>query len=224
MGKLIGLHSEKHTPMQLDVRKAELSDCKFLAQIVINSESTGFEIVTFQKMFELGEEEMLETLTTVLSNDTGGHPLSFKSYYIALKDGVKCGAFSSYIEGVHGDSNLLMANALISKMDRALVMKGFIYSKQHSEVIIPKAPGFRQIDCVATLKEYRGMGVFRAIYDFAHNDLSPQALSGTEIQVWKNNPAVLVYKKFGYSIQEEYPSKSDSNKTKLLMRKLTNEN
>ncbi|MGK0367418.1 MAG: ribosomal protein S18 acetylase RimI-like enzyme [Thermoproteota archaeon] len=224
MEKLIELHLKKNIPMQLEVRKAEISDCKFLAQIVLNSESTGFEIVTFQKMFELEREEMLETLTSVISNDTGGHPLSFKSYYIALKDGVKCGAFSSYIEGVHGDSNLLMANALISKMDRALVMKGFSYSKQHSEIIIPKTIGFRQIDCVATLEEYRGMGVFRAIYDFAYNDFNSQVSSGSEIQVWKNNPAVLVYEKFGYSIQEEYPSKSDSNKTKLLMRKLTNEN
>lgn len=204
----------------IQVRKANNKDCPFLAEMILQSESTGFEVITFKKMFGFSDQEMIDAFTQVLNNETTGHPLTYSSYYIATINGERCGAISSYIEGESGDSNLQMANCMMASLDRKLVMKGFMFSKENSETIIPKSKNYQQIDCVATVLKHRGKGIFRKIFEHISQEFQNRESEGIEVQVWKNNPAVNVYEKFGFTIIKEHTSSSEEGKAKLLMTKI----
>lgn len=206
--------------MEIKVRKANREDSQFIAETILQSESTDNEAVTFREMFDFDETTMVSTFTKIVANETNGHPLTFKTYYIAELDGNRCGALSAYLEGENGDSNLQMANCMMSVIDRKTVMKGFMFSKKNSDTIIPKSKGSLQIDCVATKAEFRGKGVFKALFQYACEDFTNLRSKSIEVQVWKNNPAIEVYKKVGFSIKEEYPSKTSIGMAKILLAKV----
>lgn len=205
--------------MKIEVKKAKPEDCEFIARMILASESTGTEVITFSKMFGLSNEVLVPLFTEMINNDLEGHPLTYQTFYIAWSGETPCGAISSYIESENGDSNLLMANTMISSLDRMLVMKGFQLSKQNSEVIIPKTKGYQQIDCVATAKEFRGRGIFSTIFEYILKDFRDTKKEGIEVQVWKGNPAVTVYEKVGFKLVSEYPSNTELGMAKLLLRK-----
>ena len=205
--------------MEIKVRKAIREDSRFIAETILQSESTNNEVVTFSKMFDFDETTMVSTFSEVVDNETKGHPLTYNTYYIAELDGNRCGALSAYIEGDNGDSNLQMANCMMSVIDRKTVMKGFMFSKNNSETIIPKSKGSLQIDCVATKAEFRGKGVFKALFQYACEDFTNLRPKSIEVQVWKNNPAIEVYKRVGFSIKEEYTSQTSIGMAKILLAK-----
>jgi len=206
--------------MEIKIRKATKEDSQFISETILQSESTNYEAITFSKMFEFDKPTMLSTFSKIVDNETNGHPLTFKTYFIAELDGNRCGALSAYIEGENGDSNLQMANCMMSVIDRKTVMKGFMFSKKNSETIIPKSKGSLQIDCVATRAEFRGKGVFKALFQYACEDFTNLCPKSIEVQVWKNNPAIEVYKKVGFSIKEEYPSQTSIGMAKILLAKV----
>ena len=202
------------------IRKAEQADCHFLATIILLAESTGFEITAYTKMFDKTMEELLPSFEKMINNPTEGHPLTYKSYLIACVDGIPASAFSVYKEGEFGDSNHLMTGALMTGFDRKSVAQAFGFLKNHGDITIQKKPGTLQIDCVATLPEYRGKGLLKELMKAAEQRGKELGANEIQIQVWKKNEgAVAVYEKSGYKVVQEMMSATDTGNGKILMTK-----
>jgi ribosomal protein S18 acetylase RimI-like enzyme len=216
---LIEIRLNQLSKMEIKVRKATSNDCEFIAQIILASESTGHEVISFSKMFRMTNRELIPVFEHMINNDTDGHPLTYKTYYIAECNGSYCGALSTYIEGLHGSSNLMMANLMMASMDRSKVIEGFMLSKDNSEIQIPKENGFRQIDCVATLEAYQGKGVFKKLFSIIEDFNRNEPSKGMEVQVWKDNPAIRVYEKVGFKKVKTHLSKQNYDMGKVLLRK-----
>lgn len=204
----------------ITIRKAEVSDCNFIAKIILLAESTGFEITSYTKMFGKTNDELLPYFEKMINNETNGHPLTYKSYVIACVDNVPASAISVYKEGEYGDSNHLMTGALMTGFDRKSVAAAFGFLKIHSDISIQKKINTLQIDCVATLPEYRGKGILKRLLSETEKMAHNAQLNEIQIQVWKKNEgAVKVYEKSGYKIVTEMMSNTDSGNGKTLMVK-----
>lgn len=204
----------------ITIRKAQQSDCTFLASIVLLAEDTGFEITSYTKMFNRSIEELLPIFEKIISNDTQGHPLTFRSYIIALEDGIRASAIALYKEGEFGDSNHLTTGALMTGFDRKSMSTAFGFLRKHSELGITKKAKSLQIDCVATLPEYRGKGMLRNLIAEAELVAKQNEVSELQILVWKKNEAAInAYKKLGFVIEEERASLLEPNNGKVLMIK-----
>ena len=204
----------------ITIRKANANDCNFIAKIILLAESTGFEITSYTKMFSKTNDELLPYFEKIINNETDGHPLTYKSYLIACIDNVPVSAISVYKEGEFGDSNHLMTGALMTGFDRKSVALAFGFLKNHSDISIQKKINTLQIDCVATLPEYRGKGILKQLLAETEKIAHNSQLNEIQIQVWKKNDgAVKVYEKSGYKISTEMLSNADSGNGKVLMIK-----
>jgi len=204
------------------IRKALETDCHFLSTIILLAEDTGNEITAYTKMFNMTNEQLLPVFEKILKNETQGHPLTYKSYLVATDNGKPIAAIAIYNEGQFGDSNHLTTGALMTGFDRKSVASAFGFLKNHAELGITKKVNTLQIDCVATLAEYRGKGVLRMLISEAEIFAKKLALHEVQIQVWKKNEgAIKAYKKLGFNVVEEKLSTSDLNNGKVLMIKST---
>lgn len=204
----------------ITIRNAEQSDCGFLANIILLAESTGFEITSYTKMFGKTNEELLPHFQKIINNDTNGHPLTYKSYLIACVDTIPVSAISVYKEGEFGDSNHLMTGALMTGFDRKSVAQAFGFLKNHHELSISKKINTLQIDCVATLPEFRGKGILKQLLLESEKIALEKNCEEIQIQVWKQNEgAVKVYEKLGYAIVREQLSHQDDGNGKIIMIK-----
>ncbi|MEO6903348.1 MAG: N-acetyltransferase [Bacteroidia bacterium] len=205
----------------ISIRKAQQTDCHFIATIILLAESTGFEITSYNKMFDKTNESLLPIFEKIIDNETEGHPLTYKSYLIACVDDIPASAISVYNEGAFGDSTHLMTGALMTGFNRKDIALAFSFLKNHSEITITKKNNTFQIDCVATLPEYRGLGLLKKLMSEAEKSAAELQIPEMQIQVWKkNNLAVSIYEKYGFKICKQAISNTHSENGKILMTKI----
>jgi ribosomal protein S18 acetylase RimI-like enzyme len=186
----------------MKIRKAKKSDISFLAKIILESESTGFEMYSYSSLFKKSYEELKAIFEKVLDNDFEGHGLTYKNFYVVEIKGQLAGGMSFYAEGSHGDSNHLMTGALMQVIDRKELVKSFAKLKDYRDIDIPKTPGTFQLDSVAIMKEYQGQGVFGELFSFIDEQINSKSKK-MEVQVWKNNTnAIKAYKKYGFRVEK----------------------
>jgi ribosomal protein S18 acetylase RimI-like enzyme len=205
----------------ISIRKAQQTDCRFIATIILLAESTGFEITSYSSMFDKTNETLLPIFEKIIDNETEGHPLTYKSYLIACVDDIPASAISVYNEGQFGDSTHLMTGALMTGFNRKDIALAFNFLKEHSEINIPKKNNTFQIDCVATLAEYRGLGLLKKLMNEAAKNAAELQVAEMQIQVWKKNQlATRIYEKYGYKICKETVSNTHIANGKILMTKI----
>jgi len=204
----------------ITIRKAQQTDCSFLASIIVLAEDTGNEITAYTKMFNKTNEGLLPIFEKIINNQTQGHPLTFSSYLIACENEVPAAAIAIYTEGEFGDSNHLTTGALMTGFDRKSMAVAFGFLKNHTELGISKKINSLQIDCVSTLPEYRGKGMLRQLISEAEVIAKQHNLCEMQIQVWKKNEgAINAYKKLGFFVEEERISLTEPINGKVLMIK-----
>lgn len=204
----------------INIRKATKEDIPFLAGIILLAESTGNEITSYTKMFGMTDEELQPMIEKSITNDMKGHPLTYHTYLVATVDGAPAAAISVYTEGEFGDSNHLMTGALMNGFDRKKIGPAFAFLKEHAYLNIPKTRNTLQIDCVATLPEFRGQGLLKQLVNEAERMAADAGIRELQIQVWKKNEgAVSAYGKLGYVTTAEQLSQEDKTNGKIVMTK-----
>lgn len=204
----------------ITVKQAEKTDCSFLATIILLAESTGYEVTCYKKMFGKTMSELLPTFEKMIDNEKDGHPLTYRSYMVAYIDDIPAAAISVYKEGEFGDSNHLMTGALMTVFDRKSVALAFGFLKNHNDISIQKKANTLQIDCVATLPDFRGKGLLKELMKTAEEKGRQLNVNEIQIQVWKKNEAAIaVYEKAGYKIVHEMMSNTEEGNGKILMTK-----
>lgn len=186
------------------IRKATKNDIPFLAQIILLAETSNKELISYRKMFNLKDEELLNGFELVLNNEQLGHGLTYLTFLIAEVNGERAAAASAYIEGEFGNSNHIMTGALINGFGTELVIEAFRKNSEFKDIQIAKTAGTLQIDSVATLPEYRGKGLLKLIVEQHCKNAISKGCKELEIQVWAGNEvAILSYKKLGCIITNE---------------------
>jgi len=204
----------------IKVRQAIKTDSQTIARIILEAESTGYELTSYAQMFKhLDKTSIIEKLSNIISLDTKGHPLSYSTYYLVEFDNQVCGGLSAYIEGEHGNSNHLITGALMTGFSRAEISDAFGFLKTTDIRPLNKTIGSLQLDCVAIFKEYRGLGLFKSLLQEVENKYSNLGVNSAEIQVWtENKAAIKVYKKCDYDI---FATQKNANSLgqKIIMQK-----
>ncbi len=208
------------------IRNAGRDDIPFLVKIILLSETSGFELISYREMFkDLPEEEFLACFHKTLDNDFDGHALSYKSFLIAEVNEVPAAAASGYIEGESGNSNLLMTGALMNGFPKEAVLTALHKNAAFLDINFKKKEASLQLDSVATLPEFRKRGLISAIF-YKHYELAKvKQCNLAEIQVWKGNlTAISAYQSLGFFTSSEksmnIPGSAASEQGKLLMHKL----
>jgi ribosomal protein S18 acetylase RimI-like enzyme len=202
------------------VRAADESDIPFIARIVFEAEATGAEITSYEKMFLMPRAELEAAFAKGLIDSPAGHALSWRNFFIAESEGQRAGALSAYIEGSNGDSSHLTTAFLMQVIPRNILSNGFKLLRANTDVSLAKKPGTLQIDCVATLPEFRGKGALKALISFVTEQAKKQGANEAEIQVWKQNAgAVKAYESLGFVISQEALSAAWPGNGKLILTK-----
>lgn len=205
---------------KIEILPAQKKDIPFLAQMIVMAETSGFELFSYMSMFSLETGQMVKKLEHIIDNEQRGHGLGYLSFLIATVDGVPAATASGYIEGQEGSSSHLMTGALMSAFTTSEVVAAYGNIRKYKPVNVDKTPGTLQVDSVATLPQFRGMGLFRMIFNEHCNTAKGMGCTGVEIQVWKGNEgAIKTYEKLGL-IQKIEKTMPDSNgRGKILMHK-----
>lgn len=202
------------------IDSATKSDISFIADIILKAEETGFEVTSYQKMFDLERDKLKIKIEKAINNTIGGHPFSYTTFKIAKVNSLPASAFSAYVEGENGNSNQLITGALMSVFNREEMKLAYTFLAHHKEIQIPKTKGNLQIDSVATLIDFRGLGLFKKMLKEVEEFYSKQGIKAAEIQVWKKNELALnVYQKLGYKPLAETKSLTNIGNGKVLMVK-----
>ena len=91
---------------------------------------------------------------------------------------------------------------------------------KHKEIQLPKTNNTLQLDCIATLPQFSGKGLFSKLINHVENHYFAEGGTLIEIQVWKQNKqAVAIYLYKNYSIIAERKSSSYEGNGKILMQK-----
>lgn len=206
--------------MEIKIRKAAQKDCEFISQIILLAESTSYEVTSYEKMFDITREELFLRITKIVNNKSTGHPLCYDSFYLAEVDGVPAAGLSAYVEGSNGNSNHLMTGALMSEFDRETLQSGFSFLAKHKEIQIPKTNNTLQLDCIATIPEFYGKGLFSKLLNHIEVKYFAKNINCIELQVWKlNKKAVSIYKAKKFSVAAVKSSNSFKGNGKILMQK-----
>jgi ribosomal protein S18 acetylase RimI-like enzyme len=204
----------------ITVRKALATDCAFIAGIILEAETSGAEITSYEKMFQLSSAELQEIFSKALETSPAGHALTWQDFLIATENEIPVAGLSAYIEGSNGDSSHLTTAVLMNSFPRKQLGDAFRFLRQHEEVSIPKTNHTLQLDCVATLPAHRGKGALRLLMDAALKDAKNKGAALAEIQVWKKNAsAIATYEKLGFHSVTEKPSHTEAGNGKVLMQK-----
>lgn len=204
----------------MQVRRASLDDCAFVSTIILEAETSGAEITSYEKMFGLDRATLSEAFAKALPASPAGHALTWQTFFIAEENGVPAAGLSAYVEGSNGDSSHLTTAVLMTAFPRAAVSTAFRFLREHADVSIPKGNGTLQLDCVATLPEHRGKGALRLLIAVALEFGKNEGAKEAQIQVWKKNEgAIAAYERLGFSIADERLSAADPGNGKVLMTK-----
>jgi ribosomal protein S18 acetylase RimI-like enzyme len=204
----------------ITVRKAQASDCAFIAGIILEAETSGAEITSYEKMFRLPVNELQEIFSKALETSPEGHALTWRNFLIATENEIPVAGLSAYVEGSNGDSSHLTTAVLMASFPRKQLGDAFRFLRSHEEVSIPKTNHTLQLDCVATLPAHRGKGALRLLIDAALQEAKNKNVAIAEIQVWKKNAsAIAAYEKLGFRAVMEKLSNSEEGNGKVLMQK-----
>ena len=204
----------------ITARKATVSDCEFIAGIILEAETSGAEITSYEKMFQMETGALREIFSKALEASPAGHALSWRNFLIATENNIPIAGLSAYIEGSNGDSSHLTTAVLMASFPRKQLGDAFRFLRSHEEVSIPKTHNTLQLDCVATLPAHRGKGALRLLIEEALREGKANGASVAEIQVWKKNAsAIAAYEKLGFRVTLEKLSKTEEGNGKVLMQK-----
>lgn len=204
----------------MKVREANADDAEFMAQVVLEAEATGSEITSYRKMFDLPKAQLIAAFSNGLKNSPPGHALSLHNFFIVEVNGKPAAGLSAYIEGSNGDSSHLTTAFLMQVIPRNILSAGFRLLRDNSEVSLAKTTNTLQIDCVATIPEYRGKGCLKLLLQSVLGQARQQHVKVAEIQVWmQNTSAIKAYEALGFVISREAKSDKFPGNGKLVMTK-----
>jgi len=210
-------------------RKATIEDIPFLVETIIEAEKAGTDILPYNTIFGLTEDEAKKYIAKMLEEEIDGCELSLSSFLLAEIDNNIIGASSAWIEGSEGISSQMIKGNLLKytlpprAIQQALTLNEIIHDLyfDHKKNTIQFGVGY-------VAKEYRGRNLFGQLKNKQIEMLKENGKNITEAYVdifGVNKSAIRANEKLGFKLVDVKETKRIEilnilpSSKKLLLRK-----
>lgn len=210
-------------------RKATIEDIPFLVETIIEAEKAGTDILPYNTIFGLTENEAKKYIAEMLDEEIDGCELSLSSFLLAETDNKIVGASSAWIEGSEGISSQIIKGNLLKytlppkAIQQALTLNEIIHDLyfDHKKNTIQFGVGY-------VAKEYRGHNLFGQLKNKQIEMLKENGKNITEAYVdifGVNKSAIRANEKLGFKLVDVKETKRIEilnilpSSKKLLLRK-----
>ncbi len=214
--------------MNFIIKEATEEDLPFLVEAIINAERSGTQTLSYEKLFELDEQQVINNLSKILAEDITGQELCISDFLIAWFDEERAAAICSWIEGEEGSSAILKSNVLMFGFGKEAFARVLHKAALLEPLNMTREAGALQLESVYVTNKYRGQGVVNLLI-LAHinkQQSRKRRLKKVQIILAKDNEnALKAYIKAGFAtVLEKYQTNAEVLKylptqTKILMEK-----
>ncbi len=215
---------------EFNIRKATISDVRFLAEAIIEAEKAGTDILSWSTIFGLSENDAKQFIEAMLMEEIDGCELSISSFIVAETEGRVVAALSAWVEGINNESSAqLKGNLLSFHLPKECIKKATAIYPVLQDIHIDYIKGTIQKGAGYIIKEYRNRHLFQILTNNIIEYLleSNPDVNEAYTQIYGCNiPAIKANEKVGFNIVLEKESSNEeilqfvpSNK-KVMMRKI----
>ncbi|MCE3007296.1 MAG: GNAT family N-acetyltransferase [Bacteroidetes bacterium] len=188
------------------IRPATEADVPFLAWVLLQAEASGTQVISYQRLFQLADNELQDLVTTLLEEEIAGCDLSYVNYAIAEVDGQPAGACAAWIEAQsHAPCQLIRGQMLAYALGPERLQAAKPRLDILAELNLNRTPGSLQLESFAVRPEYRGRQISTQLihHHLQHYQAAHPALALAEIQLMAENETALhAYLKAGFEVAE----------------------
>lgn len=197
--------------MQLSFRRATPDDVPFIVECLLASESSGTDVISYQRIFGLNEPDLRTFFVQLAEEEVEGNEFSYINYWIAHTHNTPIAGSAAWVEAAGGVASNTLKTQLLSYflgVDRFLAAKSKL--QKIAAIDIARAPGTLQLDSIAVRPSYRGQGVLQALiahilhYFKVHH---PTVVEAQILLMSENVSARRAYEKSGFVVQKSTHSK-----------------
>lgn len=202
--------SETKNDLAVSCRAATPKDAEFLAEVLRMAEGGGSGKVTYQRLFDLTDEELHNFLLRAQQEELEGCEMGYPNYIIAMVEGEPAGACAAWIEGEIGmASNLIKANFIVEALGRDRWKAARDNLRTFSRVDIHREEGAMQLDSFAVMPNYKGYGITQKMIQEQRKRLKSLGYDPVKAQIIQTNTNIAArraYEKAGFRFVRESAS------------------
>ena len=190
----------------VDIRKATLADIPFLTEVIIETEKSGTNILSYSTIFGMDINEVKEAIAQMLDEEIDHCEYAVSAFMIAEEDGKALGAICAWVEAAEDiPSSTLKGNLLRFTINKENFERAIALNPIIREVHLEYIPGTVQVGLVYITPGARGKGLVKMLLDAQLERLKAEHPEAEEVylQVFGNNEAAIKsYKKLGFNVVE----------------------
>ncbi len=189
--------------MKISIRNARSTDSKFLLWVLLEATQSHLSdgAGLWHLIFPESEDDRLSYLEKlILSNHVSF--CHYSSFLIAEVDGIAAAALAGFDPTLVTDNNFL--NALLEALPESLVNSVLNRMAPYTTCLIEPDLNSRIIDMVATIPEYRRLGLTKALLETTIKNGYKKGFKKAEILILIGNlVAQKAYERVGFEVVEE---------------------
>ncbi len=208
-------------------RPANLNDVDFLVNTIIEAEKSGSNILSYSRVFNLKEEELVSIFKEMFLEEIDGCEFSVSNYIVAELENKVVAAIGAWVEDIENPSSKIKSNLLGYYLPKESILCASQASKVTSELIIIHPPGALSLVMVYVSPDHRGNNLIDLLTK--EHIKKNQGITDLAVQVMANNiPAIRAYNKIGFETAQIVKSEDEKilnflpGNEKLLMKKKLN--
>ncbi len=177
----------------MKIRRAENRDLDFIVESIVESEKSGTDILSWQRILNLSEFEVLSLIKSTLEEEIVGQEWHLPHFWIAEDSHGYVGALSSWIEAIDGTASGILKTQviyyLVPEAWNANLEKLTLVQKLN----IPRLPLALQLEHIYIRSEHRGKGLGSLMIEkvISAEMESEEGIEFAEIQLMSENVGAL---------------------------------
>jgi ribosomal protein S18 acetylase RimI-like enzyme len=195
-------------------RNATKDDVDFIVEAIIEAEKSGSRILSYSRVFNLNEKELISIFRLMLLEEIDGCEFSISSYIVAETENKVVGTIGAWVERKEQPSFMIKSNLLMFFLPESSKLYANNASKITSELIIGHVVDALSLAVVYISPAHRGNNLFQLLTD--EHIKRNEGIKELSVQVMANNLyAIRSYERFGF--RKVFVVKSDNEKIKQYL-------
>jgi len=202
---------------KINVERATVDDISFITEGIIHAARSGQNFSSFQRIFNLSDEEWETTIVQMLECEIPNNAFSISDFFILKNNGEYAATACFWIEGKDGPSNkVITANLLKFCIDKERFY--FAPKEAHlaiNEIEIEREKGALQIEWVYVKPAFRGGNILKDLFEQSIVHLQKENIFNKVqiISIVNNNSATKAFSKLNFK-----PVKQTASSNSKLLR------
>lgn len=209
----------------MQIRTATPADIPFLITAISEAEKSGTDILSYQRIFGLNDDQWQNLLLNILEEDMLGQELCVSGFLIAEEEEKPLAAVCAWVEGVDDMPSGVIKGNLLAYF---LPEENMTYATENLKTLegfnVHRAMGALQLESIYTAPESRGKGITGQL--IAQHIRNHPEIKVVQITLMGDNASALrAYEKLGFRVVESKTAENAAVKnlmpgmTKILMQK-----